>query len=260
MNSYKTITVVQKLSKKTINGTLNMMMNLIKEYKNSDMIVFPEMIIESSKYKTKARIKQLRIKRIESIYKVEEQLTELSGKYKIDIIFGSMDKLFDMMFNTGILISNGKLRRYRKVHVHWTEKFERGKVFKVFNSSCGKIGILICFDAAFPEASRILALKGAKIIVILANTPNEFDKEYMRIRSRSIALDNQVYVVYCNKPKPLFNGHSAIIGPRGNVIYEAGFEEKIFTKRINLEEIAIWRKEEKIYQNRIPELYKDIVK
>jgi predicted amidohydrolase len=259
MKSYSKITVVQKISEKSIPNTLNMMSSLIKMNKDSDIVVFPEMIVESAKAAKKSRIKQIRMQKMEKIYKVEEHLRELSRKYKIDIVFGSMEKLFDKIFNTGVLISNGRIMRYRKVHVHWTEKFEKGKTFKVFDSSCGKIGILICFDSAFPEAARVLALKGAKLIFILSNVPKEFDVEYLNIRNRAIALNNQIYVVHCNKPAPFFNGHSSIIGPRGNIIFEAGSKEAVFTKNIDLREVDRWRDEEKIYKCRLPKLYKDIM-
>ncbi|NIT00542.1 MAG: hypothetical protein GTO09_00195, partial [Candidatus Latescibacteria bacterium] len=58
-----------------------------------------------------------------------------------------------------------KKESYVKTHVHWTENFVPGKRLKVFSTPVGKIGISICFDAAFPEVWRVLALRGARILV-----------------------------------------------------------------------------------------------
>lgn len=254
------VTVVQRLSEGTIKETLGMMTSIIKRYRGSDIIVFPEMIVESSSAKVKERRKQVKAERLTRILKVEMQLKELSRRYNVDIVFGSMERLFNMVFNTGVLISGGRIRRYRKVHVHWIERFEGGKRFSVFDSACGKVGILVCFDAAFPESARVLALKGARIIFVIANAPIEFDDEYMRLRLRSMALDNQLFVVYCNKPGPSFSGHSAIFDPMGRPVHEAGTESGVFTREISLRDIDKWRMTERIFENRHPRLYRPISK
>ena len=59
-----------------------------------------------------------------------------------------------------------------------TEKdwFTAGTEYKVFDTEIGRIGLFICYDASFPEVSRILAIKGADCLYIVTNwnKPDDF--------------------------------------------------------------------------------------
>jgi predicted amidohydrolase len=130
--------------------------------------------------------------------------------------------------------------------------------------------MLICFDVRFPEASRILALKGADIIVLPTNWPKGADIS-ADILCIARAAENKVYVATCNrvgKEKGFeFIGKSKIIDSFGNVIASAGAEEETIigdldfslsrTKRI----VTIPGKHETtIFESRRPELYGPIFK
>lgn len=88
---------------------------------------------------------------------------------------------------------------YRKNHLYDREKlfFTKGNTgYPLFDFLGAKIGILICFDHLFPEAARILALKGASIICHCANLvlPG-----YAQITSSARALENRLYWVLANR-------------------------------------------------------------
>ena len=122
----------------------------------------------------------------------------------------------------------------------------------------GKIGINICFDAAFSEVWRVLSLKGAELIVNISAVPAEFPSEYMWRRLAGAAIFNQVFVVYANRPAKFFSGRSAVFGPRGEVVVKAPTKDAIIEAEIDLDQLRQWRSEEKIYPYRRPLLYREI--
>jgi predicted amidohydrolase len=77
---------------------------------------------------------------------------------------------------------------------------------------------------------------------------------------KSAALNNQVFVLYANRPGDYFAGYSAVFNPRGDTVASAKAKEKIFKAEIDLDEVRTWRREERIYKNRRPRLYRRITK
>jgi predicted amidohydrolase len=117
------------------------------------------------------------------------------------------------IYNTAVLIDRkGEIAgKYRKVHLPLSEVEDGvtpGSEYKVFDTDFGKIGILVCWDQAFPEAARVTADKGAEIIFI----PTIGDDE---LQTRARAKDNGVYVVVAGMYGP---DTSRIINPNGDII------------------------------------------
>ena len=140
------------------------------------------------------------------------------------------------------------------------EKFIPGNTINLFKTAFGKIGVNICFDAAFPEVWRVAALQGARLIVNISAVPQTFPVDYMWLRMKSAALNNQVFVIYANRPGDYFGGYSAVFNPRGDTVISAKTKGKILKTEIDLDEVKIWRKVERIYKNRRPKLYREITK
>lgn len=215
---------------------------IIREKKHSDIIIFPEATLF-----------------IDNL-KVVSELQKIVKDFSVSIVIGIVVKKDKKLYNYAYYISSSKIERYRKVHIHWTEKYIPGNRFKVINTRHGKIGLLICFDSSFSETGRILALKGAEIIIILHAIPKDFSYKINLIRSQAMALNNQVFVVDCCKPGRQFTGHGAIFDPYGNELTQLKKFKSIVTRNLNLEKIKEWRKKEKIFQNRKPKLYRKICK
>lgn len=98
-----------------------------------------------------------------------EHFKELARKYKTHIVAGSfIEKVDDDYFNTSLLIDrNGKiLLKYRKNNLWHPERtyLTHGSGAEVVKTTIGTIGIIICWDLAFPQLSNRLAAKGADII------------------------------------------------------------------------------------------------
>lgn len=93
---------------------------------------------------------------------------------------------------------DGNIERYEKILVSPDESrvwgMQRGKNFKVFDTDCGKIGVLICYDVEFPELYRILADEGMDILFVpfLTDTQNGFSR--VKLCAQARAVENECYV------------------------------------------------------------------
>lgn len=214
--------------------------NYLKNRK-SDLFVFPEATFVTNNFE------------------FENFFQNLCKRLKTRIILGIIVK-GKKIYNYSYYFSPNKIERYQKVHVHWTTKYVPGNKFKVINTKLGKIGLLICYDLAFQETGRILALNGADIIVAVNAIPASFSHKYHLLRLQSMAFNNQLFTVGCCKPGKKFSGYSVIFDPKGNSLLKFEKNKSIKSKTINLSIINKWRKEEKIFPYRKPALYSDIVK
>jgi predicted amidohydrolase len=137
-------------------------------------------------------------------------------------------------FNTAALLESGRPARfYRKAHLPLLgyDRFSTGgDDLPVFETRLGKLGVLICYDIRFPEAARVLALKGADLIVLPTNWPSgaEISAEVLSIAR---AAENRVYLATCNRVGTengfTFIGLSKIIDPNGKVLAAAGPDETV---------------------------------
>ncbi len=123
------------------------------------------------------------------------------------------------VFNTAVLVDReGRIAaKYRKIHLTLDE-FERGITpggdYTVVDTDFAKVGLLVCWDHWFPEAARILRLKGAELLLL----PIAGDGEsHWDVVSRARAIDNGVYIasaIAAGKPA------SRIVSPEGEVLAE----------------------------------------
>lgn len=131
---------------------------------------------------------------------VVRRFSELAISYNINIITGSMPEIKDdLLFNVGYLCRrDGSTDRYEKIHVTPDESkvwgMQGGNQIKAFDTDCGKIGILICYDTEFPELSRLLAEDGMDILFVpfLTDTQNGYSR--VRNCSQARAIENECYV------------------------------------------------------------------
>lgn len=131
---------------------------------------------------------------------IVDRMTQLSISYNINIISGSMPELVgDKLYNVGYLCRrDGSFERYEKIHVTPDEAkvwgMQCGNKLHTFETDCGKIGILICYDSEFPELSRLLADEGMDILFIpfLTDTQNGYSR--VRLCAQARAVENECYV------------------------------------------------------------------
>jgi len=135
---------------------------------------------------------------------------------------------------------NGRMRRYVKTHLPelgFDKYVVRGSRLPVFDTAIGKIGVLICYDVRFPEASRVLALDGADIIALPTNWPSgaEVSPTFM---APARAAENRLFVVTCNRVGVengfRFIGRSAIHDITGIALASAGEDETTLVADIDV--------------------------
>jgi predicted amidohydrolase len=166
-------------------------------------------------------------------------MSQKAKQYEMYIVSGLYSWTGDTMKNVAALYDRqGKIQSvYEKVQLPDAET-EQGAVpgnsLPVFSTDFGKIGILICWDYAFPEISRILALKGAEILFCpIAGDIRGTD--VWKITARSRAVDNGVYFV-----TSIFDGHSLIINPAGDILAESGTQGTLLSTTIDLNYNPPW--------------------
>lgn len=128
------------------------------------------------------------------------------------------------LFNTAPVYSpqGERVAFYRKVFP-WrpTEPYDPGDRFVTFDiPGKGRIGLSICYDAWFPEATRQLAWQGAELILNLVKTTTP-DREHELVLARANAIVNQLFLLSVNCAGPVGMGRSVMIGPEGEVRREA---------------------------------------
>ncbi len=192
----------------------------------SDFALFPEffnapLMAENNHLSEPDAIREL-ARHTETIV---QRFSELSITYNINIITGSMPELKnDKLFNVGYLCKrDGTMERYEKIHVTPDEEkvwgLQGGREIKVFDTDCGKIGILICYDAEFPELSRILADQGMDILFVpfLTDTQNGYSR--VRNCARARAIENECYVAIAGSVGNLPNVHNMDIQYAQSMIF-----------------------------------------
>ena len=131
---------------------------------------------------------------------IVQKFSELAISYNINIITGSMPEMKNsLLYNVGYICKrDGTTERYEKLHVTPDEAkvwgMQGGHKLKTFDTDCGKIGVLICYDSEFPELSRILAEEGMDILFIpfLTDTQNGYSR--VRYCAQARAIENECYV------------------------------------------------------------------
>ena len=167
----------------------------------SDFALFPEffnapLMAENNHLKESEAIRELS----KHTAAIVQKFSELAISYNINIITGSMPEIKDdLLYNVGYLCRrDGTMERYVKLHVTPDEAkvwgMQGGSEIKTFDTDCGRIGILICYDSEFPELSRLLADEGMDILFVpfLTDTQNGYSR--VRHCSQARAIENECYV------------------------------------------------------------------
>ena len=213
-----------------------------------------------------------------------ERFQALSKELGIVIIASMFEKRAKgLYFNTTAVIdADGQyLGKYRKMHIPddpgFYEKFyfTPGDLgYKVFDTKFGKIGVLICWDQWYPEASRITALMGADILFYptaigwaLSQDIETNIEQYNAWQTiqRSHAIANGVHTVSVNRTgiegEMQFWGGSFVCNPFGTVLYQAPhLEEDLKVVEIDLEQTEHYRVHWPFYRDRRIDSYQPITK
>ena len=153
------------------------------------------------------------------------------------VIAGFAERDGDRIYNSCVTIvpERDDPYLYRKTHLFYKERdcFDAGDghFFVIEDTRRDvRIGPMICYDWRFPEVSRVLALKGADLIVC----PSDLVTDLWRVAMPGRAVENKVYMAVANRTgteerggeKLVFTGRSAVYGFSGEELASAGPEDE----------------------------------
>lgn len=155
---------------------------------------------------------------------------------------------------------------YDKTHIPSEEKhyFFPGRSLDVFETPVATIGCLICADNSFPEAARVLALRGAEIGCVSYSRYNFPDPTLYRSLVIARAYENQLPFVAANRvgaqrwadSAMQFEGQSCIVGATGRVLAMADHaDECVISAEVDFDEMADTRLWQTRFRDRRPDLY-----
>lgn len=183
-------------------------------------------------------------------------IKELAEEYNVWFAAGTiLENDGNEIYNTSFLINRkGKIAgKYRKNHLFSVEDedtgIKPGNRNPVFQTELGPVALMTCYDIRFSELALNYAVKGAKTIIVVANFPKP-RLNHWRVLLQARAIENQMYIIACNRSGKGYFGHSMIIDPWGDVLEEAGEEETILNATVDLNKVSQVRNEIPVYQDR----------
>ena len=177
------------------------------------------------------------------------RFAELAQEHQMYLILPIGELREGGLYNTAILLdrSGTEIGRYDKTHISQPEfllypNIKAGNSFPVFDLDFGRIAMMTCYDCSFPEVAVIYAIKGTEILFYprWQSGPSEI---FFEIQMRARALDHSMFLVSSSfgvrdgvpwKPGMLF-GRSCVIGRDGTILADAGHEQGLVTRRIDLD-------------------------
>lgn len=212
-----------------LQANISTLSHLIEQASDADLIVIPELANSGYNFENKEQAIKLAENANSSMF--IEFLTSKARKFNMHIVSGFNEIDGGKLYNTSVLINpNGLIGKYRKMHLFMNEFdfFEKGNLdFPVFDLGFCKMGMLICFDWIFPEAWRILALKGADIICHPSNLVLPYAQQAVPVQG----MINRYYIITANRYGTergvTFSGNSFISDPYGKTLFKAQSNEDI---------------------------------
>ena len=214
--------------------------------------------------------------------KVLKEMSELCKELNVVLPISYFERSNNAYFNSvAVIDSDGTiLGNYRKSHIPdapgYLEKyyFNPGNTgFKVWDTNFGKIGIGICWDQWFPEAARIMALKGADILFYPTAIGNELKSDYdssgawqraMQGHAASnivpVVASNRIGVEEVQNQSNGFYGRSFISDHTGKILKEGSRDkEEILIAEVDLEQNHLFRRNWGLFRDRRTDLYEEIL-
>jgi predicted amidohydrolase len=166
------------------------------------------------------------------------RLAALAGD--VVVVAGYCESADGKLYNSAVCVTgDGVLGNHRKVHQPLLEDatYRAGQEFTAFDTPVGRLGTMICYDKAFPESARALALDGAEIVVCVSAWPgsrtdaaadlaNDRWKRRFDLFDRTRALENQIVWLSANQSGTFgdlrFVASAKIVDPGGDVLAETG--------------------------------------
>jgi predicted amidohydrolase len=219
--------------------------------RGAKLVVFPECVLTGYAFSSLADARKVAVERDG---RVVAALTEMCVASNTHLIVGTLE-LGDghgasrgragsaSVHNAAWLIGpRGVVLRYHKLHLPFLgcDRFvERGDLpLDVATTPLGRIGMAICYDGSFPETARVLKLRGAQLMALPTNWPEQATVS-REVQPVMRAFENHFHHVACNRVGSeggfRFPGGSSVVDFTGRVVARAGAGEELLLAELDLE-------------------------
>jgi predicted amidohydrolase len=178
-----------------------------------------------------------------------QQAAQLARTAGTAIVYGYPERDGDSVFNSALAIGadGTPLANHRKLAIppgseeSWFAPGQGLTLFQLGGMTCG---LLICYDAEFPEAVRAACLAGAEAVIVPTALSDQWDQVADRVMPAR-AFENGCWVLYANHAGAenglAYHGGSCIVGPQGRDAARAGAAEQLITATIDAASVAAAR-------------------
>ncbi len=205
-----------------------------------------------------------------------DQLAERARQHGIYLHIGSIFERVEgepRLYNTTVVYdpTGEEVARYRKIHLfdvdidsvaayRESSMIAPGEEIVTFDLDRITVGLAICYDLRFPELFRILALRGAEMIILPAAFTMVTGRDHWETLLRARAIENSMYVVAAaqvgqHPPGLWCYGRSMVIDPWGVVIAQASDQPTVLTSHLDLAYVQHVRRQVPSLKNRLPDRY-----
>lgn len=192
-----------------------------------------------------------------------DSIGKVCKELSVYVAIGLSERDGDKVYNSAALVGpNGLIGKYQKNFLFDFDPFyfTLGTTgYPVFDTPVGRIGMFICADARIPEGARMLALKGAEILLHITNSTTH---EQHEIHEPARGSENELWMVCADKAGReeglTYPGHSQIIHPDGNIVVRGSqYDHEIIYADVDTEEVAAVRQRaDSLMRGRRPKTYK----
>ena len=191
-------------------------------------------------------------------------MREMALEHGIALGGSMIEKGGEDYFNTFLLVDKRgeQLGYYRKSHlfdlIEEKTYFSPGKQLSLIQTPWGRLGLALCYDLRFPELFRAYALKGAEIILLVAEWPRRRIAHWDALLLAR-AIENQCFIAAVNKVGlsngEQMGGNSAVINPMGEILVKGDTAPAVLLAEIDSEETAKVREWMPVLTDRNPAVY-----
>ena len=205
---------------------------------------------------------------------VQKTLSETAARLGMTVVAGSYPELCGgKIYNTACVYgADGSLiAKHRKMHLfdinvpggqcfRESDTLTAGDEVTVFDTEFGRMGLCICYDVRFPELARLMALQGARMVLVPAAFNLTTGPAHWELVYRSEAMYNQMFYVATSPARDMEAsyhawGHSLVADPKGGVVAMMDEKEGYQVTELNLADVEPVRQQIPMLQQRRTDLY-----
>lgn len=235
-----------------------------------DFLVFPETVMAEFQKDTSREERRAAAQPLDGSF--VRGMQELSRTFGVWMVFGMQETVEDpgdaRSYNTTVMLNDrgSIVQVYRKTHMYDAFGYEESaelkpgdRFFEPVSTPFGTIGLFVCYEVRFPEVARHQRAKGAEIILMpTAWVKGDMKSLHFRTLVTARAIENTVFLLACDQYSRIRMGESLAVDPMGVTLASAGEGEQLIPVYIDTDRIASIRRKLPSYEDRRPELYRDL--